>query len=40
MKEKFKISEMFMAKTSPDNCFYGCIKRLKDENGTILFSVG
>jgi hypothetical protein len=32
-KNKFEITEMFMAKTSPDNCFFGCIKRLKDENG-------
>jgi hypothetical protein len=32
-KNKFEIIEMFMAKTSPDNCFFGCIKRLKDENG-------
>jgi hypothetical protein len=28
-----------MSKTSPDNCFFGCIKRLKDENGnSFVFS--
>ena len=31
-KDKFEVSEMFMAKTSPDNCFFGCIKRGRDEN--------
>jgi hypothetical protein len=29
---KVEITEMFMAQTSPDNCFYGCIKRLRDDN--------
>lgn len=38
-KNKFEITEMFMAKTSPDNCFFGCIKRLKDKNGnSFVFS--
>ena len=32
-KERFEISEMFMAKADKNRCFFGCIKRLKDENG-------
>ena len=32
-KDRFEISEMFMAKADKNRCFFGCIKRLKDENG-------
>ncbi|MGD0756696.1 MAG: hypothetical protein ABR927_16725 [Bacteroidales bacterium] len=31
-KERFEISEMFMAKADKNRCFFGCIKRLKDDN--------
>ena len=32
-KERFKISEMFIAKADVDRCFFGIIKRGKDEDG-------
>ena len=30
---RFEITEMFMGQASVDRCFYGCIKRLMDDNG-------
>ena len=32
-KDRFEISEMFMAKADKNRCFFGCIKRLRDDNG-------
>jgi hypothetical protein len=32
-KINVEITEMFMAQADKDRCFYGCIKRLKDDNG-------
>lgn len=32
-KDRFEITEMFMGQASVDRCFYGCIKRLKDDDG-------
>jgi hypothetical protein len=32
-KEKFEITEMFMVRADKERCFFGCIKRLKDDNG-------
>ena len=32
-EDRFEITEMFMGQASVDRCFYGCIKRLKDDNG-------
>jgi hypothetical protein len=32
-KERFEISEMFMAKADVNRCFFGIIKRGKDEDG-------
>lgn len=32
-KNKFEITELFVAKASMDRCFTGIIKRLKDEAG-------
>jgi hypothetical protein len=38
-KDRFEITEMFMGQASVDRCFYGCIKRLKDDNGnSFVFS--
>lgn len=32
-EDRFEITEMFMGQASVDRCFYGCIKRLMDDNG-------
>jgi hypothetical protein len=32
-KDRFEITEMFMAQASHDRCFYGIIKRSNDANG-------
>lgn len=32
-KDRIEITEMFMAQTSDNECFYGIIKRSKDANG-------
>jgi len=33
-KDRFELAEMFMAKASKDRCFFGIIKRWKDNKGT------
>ena len=36
---KVEITEMFVAKPDKDRCFFGCIKRSKDDQGNpVLFS--
>jgi hypothetical protein len=34
-KERFESSEMFVAKADKNRCLFGCIKRLKDDNGKL-----
>jgi hypothetical protein len=36
-KNKFEINEMFMAKADVNRCFFGIIKRSKDEDGNPYF---
>jgi hypothetical protein len=37
--DRFEITEMFMAKANSDRCFYGIIKRFKDNDGNpMVFS--
>jgi len=37
-KDRFEITEMFMGKADNQRCFFGCIKRLKDDNRSYVFS--